>query len=131
MNFIVQSKKILSNNKNIMIKVSGNLKRFKIISPSPLDDETREVLQTYGNYIMVMITNTCDSLVYFNEYYKKIKINSENMGDIKLAEIISKHINDCINKIKTVVDISVVNDSEVYFIEKESSFYQVSQTFRV
>jgi hypothetical protein len=131
MNFITESKRILRNDKNIRIKVSGNLKNFKIISTDPLDDEKINLLQTYGNYIMNMIRGNCDDLIYFNRYYKKIKKNSENIGEITLRNIISKRIEDCLSKLKTVVDVRLINDSEVYFIEKESSFYQISQTFHV
>lgn len=131
MNFITESKRILRNDKNIRIKVSGDLKKFKIISPDPLDDEKMNLLQKYGSYIMNMILGNCDDLIYFNEYYKKIKKNSENINEITLCNIVSKRIEECLDKLKTVVDIRLIDESEVYFIEKESSFYQISLIFNV
>lgn len=131
MNFIEKSRRILSKDRNITIKVSSNLDRFRITCPITPNKETIDSLQLYGNYIMNHIVGTYDSLMYFNNYYKTIPTSSENRRDVRLAGIISERIKDCLTKLQTVVDVHLLSDSILCLTEKEVSFHLVSETFRI
>ena len=131
MNFITESKQVLSKNRNIRIIVSSNFRDFKIISPTPLDKEVKNVLKNYGRYVVPMINSVYEDLIFFNDYYKTIPENTENMSTVRLLNIISSRIEDCVKKLKIVFDIHLLNNSEICIVEKESSFYIISRIFRV